>query len=114
MNSLRTILVVAGLATAFTSCGSKPEEPAPKPVKKPPVVRRAPPAPVVDTNPTDMFRDDSGNVAMPSDDQLDEGKDSSIGTGQPVTNLNTGPSIAISPPSAPSPLTKFWVIISAR
>ncbi|MCP5537325.1 MAG: hypothetical protein H7A51_13975 [Akkermansiaceae bacterium] len=103
MKNHTTLLLLTGLVAAFSSCAKK-EDPAPEPVKQPVVQQQAPPpAPVVETNPTNPFRTPADDMKLPTADQIAEGKDSSIGTGsQPVNNPDTAPSVAVTPPSAPA------------
>lgn len=93
-------LAAAMAAFALASCGSsgendKEDEPIEQPVTKAPP--RTPPKPAAD--PTAMFRTPADD-GLPTDAQLKEGAESSIGTGgvKPVTASPAGPSTTAKPP----------------
>ncbi len=96
------LLLLVGISSTVISCAQK-DDPTPEPVKEP-VRQKAAPAPVVSTPTENPFRDPSGNMSLPTDAQLNEGRDSSIGTGSqpPLSNPDNAPSVAVTPPSTSS------------
>ncbi len=107
MNLSINALLLAGLVPLLASCGGKEDETVTEPIQQP-VTRKAPEtpvAPVTAANPLDLFHTPKDDLSLPDASQLNEGKESSIGTGiQPVNNPNSGPSVAITPRVTPTPV----------
>ncbi|NWK55711.1 hypothetical protein HW115_08825 [Verrucomicrobiaceae bacterium N1E253] len=83
----------------MTACTNTPkeEEPPSKPVPEEPAQpsQAAPPA-----DPTAGWRLPSGDTKLPTESQLADGAESSIGSGSPAgTTDNTAPSTSVKPPS---------------
>lgn len=109
MKKLTTLLLLTGLAgysLLLSSCANKDkdeetaEAPVEQPKKKSVKPAAAPPAPVA-ADATAAFLVPKSDTDLPTAEQLDEGKASSIGTGtQKVTAPANQPSAAIKPPSS--------------
>ncbi|MFK7909703.1 MAG: hypothetical protein AB8F34_03790 [Akkermansiaceae bacterium] len=98
---LSTTLVAVGFSSALVSCGifkgKDKEEPVEEPTEQPVAHRPAAPKPIAD--PTALFRTPN-DAQLPTDEQLKQGAESSIGTGdvKPITDSPTGPSTTVKPP----------------
>ena len=113
---MRTLLQKLTKVTAFTlfgslsstlvSCallkGKDKEDTKEKPIEQP--ITQAPPtAPKHTADPTAMFRTPDDDH-LPTDEQLKQGAESSIGTGvQSVKNPPERPSTTVKPPAPPEP-----------
>ena len=100
--SMASLLAIC-LSSSLLSCAGKDkEEPDDQPVEQPatqPVATAPKPA----ADPTAMFRTPKDDN-LPTDDQLKQGSESSIGTGvQPIKNPPEGPSTTVKPPAPPKP-----------
>lgn len=109
IKNLVTALLAAASCSSLVSCGfvkglfkGKDEPVVEEPVSQP-VVKAPPAAPQPAADPTDMFltpKDDH----LPTNAQLAQGADSSIGTGtQPDNNAPSGPSTTAKPPKPETP-----------
>jgi hypothetical protein len=90
-----TPILLTGL---FTSCGSAPEKEAPtsKPIKQTEVKKT--PSSALDINPTSKFRMLKDDTALPTEAQLADGAETSLGAQPQSTPTDTQPNAAIKPP----------------
>jgi len=108
LTSLLLLTGIAGFSVLLSSCANKDkdkdaaETPVEQPKKAP--VKPAAPAPApVPADATSAFLVPKSDTNLPTAEQLEDGKASSIGTGtQKVTAPGNQPSTAIKPPSSPS------------
>lgn len=101
IKKLTTALLAAGLSATLISCSNKDKDKLDEEPVKQPVVKRTAPAPKPPADPTAMFRTPKDDT-LPTDAQLAEGADSSIGTGsQPISHPSSTPSTAVKPPKPP-------------
>lgn len=90
---------VPALAPALVFASPVAPTPAPTPAVASNRRRTVAPAPVPDANPTAAFRIPSKDTTLPTDEQLADGADSSIGTGaQKANKPSTQPSTSVKPP----------------
>ena len=100
-----SMLVATSLTLALSSCGNKDKDnPEEEPVVQPIVKATKPAEPKPTADPTAMFltpKDEN----LPTTDQLKQGAESSIGTGdvKPITDSPTEPSTTAKPPVPPKP-----------
>lgn len=95
--SIPTFLAVGLLTCILTSCGPLPEEnkPTSEPVLEP--IAQSP-EPVEPADPTAGWRTLKDDTKLPTDAQLSEGAESSLGAGSPSGPDDHNPSTSIKPP----------------
>lgn len=108
MQKITTILALTAVVTAscLCSCANKEQDdpkPAEQPTRQPVSQATSHTPPPADYNATQAFRTPDDDIKLPTDSQIAEGRDSSIGT-RPTPGIQPdhAPSVSVTPPTPPA------------